>query len=121
MVETDSLQSFGQEYVRQLRDGSLAWLDAVMSGRMKGARCERLYASIADFSPQQREALRTLCAHLTDHVLHETLNFFEQSERWRLADEAGENLAELSDGLCGELYGEDGWIEKFSGYPASLK
>jgi len=23
--------------------------------------------------------------------------------------------------LCGELYGEDGWIEKFSGYPASLK
>ena len=36
-------------------------------------------------------------------------------------DEAGENLAELSDGLCGELYGEDGWIERFSGYPASLK
>ncbi len=79
------------------------------------------YASIADFSLQQREAPRTLCAHLTDHVLHETLSFFEQSERWRLADEAGENLAELSDGLCGELYGEDGWIEKFSGYPASLK
>lgn len=121
MAETDSLQSFGRDYVRQARDGSLAWLDAVMSGRMKGARCERLYALIADFSPQQREALRTLCAHLTDHVLHETLSFFEQSERWRLADEAGENLAELSDGLCGELYGEGGWIEKFSGYPASLK
>lgn len=32
MVETDGLQSFGREYVRQLRDGSLAWLDAVMSG-----------------------------------------------------------------------------------------
>jgi len=56
-------------------------------------------------SPRQKETLRTLCAHLTDHVLHETLNFFEQSERRRLADEAGENLAELSDGLCGELYG----------------
>ena len=118
----DVLQSFGREYVRQLRDGSLAWLDGVVvSGRMKSARCERLYASIEDFSTRQREALRTLCAHLTDHVLHETLNFFEQSERWRLADEAGENLAELSDGLCGELYGEDGWIEKFSDYPASLK
>jgi len=117
----DVLQSFGREYVRQVRDGSLAWLDGVVSGRMKGARCERLYALIAEFSPQQREALRTLCAHLTDHVLHETLSFFEQSERWQLADEAGENLAELSDGLCGELYGKDGWVEKFSGYPASLK
>ena len=72
-------------------------------------------------SPRQKEALRTLCAHLTDHVLHETLSLFEQSERRRLADEAGENLAELSDGLCGKLYGKDGWIERFSGYPASLK
>lgn len=36
----DVLQSFGREYVRQLRDGSLAWLDGVVSGRMKGARCE---------------------------------------------------------------------------------
>lgn len=117
----DILQSFGREYVRQLRDGSPAWLDAVMSGRIKGARCEHPYASIAEFSPQQREALRTLCAHLTDHVLHETLSLFEQNECWRLVDEASENLAELSDGLCGELYGVDGWIEKFSGYPASLK
>ena len=50
----DVLQSFGREYVRQLRDGPLAWLDAVMSGRMKGVRCERLYASIAEFSPRQR-------------------------------------------------------------------
>ncbi|WP_297916382.1 hypothetical protein, partial [uncultured Campylobacter sp.] len=89
MAETGNLEGFGREYVRQVRDGSLAWLDAVMSGRMKGARCERPYALIAEFSPQQREALRTLCAHLTDHVLHETLSFFEQSERWRLADEAG--------------------------------
>ena len=38
----DVLQSFGREYVRQVRYGSLAWLDAVMSGQMKGARCERL-------------------------------------------------------------------------------
>ncbi|WP_298021020.1 hypothetical protein [uncultured Campylobacter sp.] len=73
------------------------------------------------FAAAEGGAKDALRAHLTDHVLHETLNFFEQSERWRLVDEAGENLAELSDGLCGELYGEDGWIEKFSGYPTSLK
>lgn len=54
MAETDDLESFGREYVRQLRDGSPARLDAVMSGRMKGARCERPYASIAEFRRGRR-------------------------------------------------------------------
>jgi hypothetical protein len=31
------------------------------------------------------------------------------------------SLREISDGLCGELYTEDGWIERFSKYPPSIK
>ena len=31
------------------------------------------------------------------------------------------NLTDLSDGLAGEVYSEDGWIAKFSKYPSSIE
>lgn len=30
------------------------------------------------------------------------------------------NLAEISDGLCGELYTDDGWIGRFSQHKTSI-
>ena len=32
-------------------------------------------------------------------------------------DDAEHSLVDISDGLCGELYTEDGWIEKYTKYP----
>ena len=44
------------------------------------------------------------------------LFLFEEYPEWKLIDENQNNLAELSDGLSGELYTENGWIKKFSSY-----
>lgn len=41
------------------------------------------------------------------------LCMLEDNEDFALIKD-GENIAELSDGLSGELYTEDGWISKYS-------
>ncbi|MBF5006953.1 hypothetical protein [Diaphorobacter caeni] len=32
-----------------------------------------------------------------------------------------ENISEASDGLSGEIFGENGWIRSFSDFPPSMK
>ena len=41
------------------------------------------------------------------------LEMFEQHDDIEL-NMSNENLNQISDGLAGELYTEDGWIQKFS-------
>jgi hypothetical protein len=45
---------------------------------------------------------------------------FEQSTDFTICEKKSidpeDDIVELSDGLSGELYSEDGWIEKYSKY-----
>ncbi len=41
------------------------------------------------------------------------LCLFEEHDEFQIIV-GGENIADISDGLSGELYTSDGWIEKFS-------
>lgn len=45
--------------------------------------------------------------------MHNMLFMLEEHEEIEMLY-AGENIVEESDGLSGELYTEDGWIEKYS-------
>ncbi len=56
-----------------------------------------------------------------DDCLHEFLFMLENnSDNLELVFTASDgspiNIVETSDGLCGELYTEDGWIEKFGSH-----
>lgn len=56
-----------------------------------------------------------------DDVVHNFLWMLEQHEDIDLLcgeddESAKENVRDLSDGLTGEIYTEDGWIAKFSRY-----
>jgi hypothetical protein len=65
--------------------------------------------------------LRDVAYRMVDQALHNTLFMFEQNTDWKISNEKQgiSSLNNLSDGLAGELYTEDGWIHQFSEYPAS--
>ena len=50
-----------------------------------------------------------------DITIHSFLNYISNEENIKLLVEQ-EDICELSDGLSGELYTSDGWIERFSSY-----
>lgn len=54
-----------------------------------------------------------LIPEIVDVSLHNMLFMIEENDDIELLFE-NENLKEISDGLAGELYTEDGWIDKFS-------
>ena len=57
--------------------------------------------------------LDVLCQHTFQDTTEQNIG------DWRIAHSAQgvDDLAALSDGLCGELYTEDGWIARHSEYP----
>ena len=71
-----------------------------------------------------QETLELLAATAVDNCLHYFLYMFEEyQDEIDLVFADGDKkhiLAEISDGLSGELYTEDGWIEKYSEYPTSI-
>ncbi|MEW8078334.1 MAG: hypothetical protein AB2748_19045 [Candidatus Thiodiazotropha endolucinida] len=77
---------------------------------------------LSAFSEDEKDVIRNVVVSSIDDVIHNFLWMLEQHEEdinlYCSADEesGSENVNELSDGLSGELYTEDGWIAKFSKY-----
>ena len=60
---------------------------------------------------------------LTDMSLHNVLSMIESSDEIDvIVNEDGNKISvkDVSDGLAGELYSEDGWLLKYSKYPSSF-
>lgn len=56
---------------------------------------------------------------LLESIIYDFLNFFEESEEFKLIYKSGDtevNLAEISEMLKAELIIEGGWIDRFSKY-----
>jgi len=106
----------------EVRDATIDKYEMIADGTLKSARASELREKLAAFSDEQELVVRELVVSAVDDAIHNLLWMLEQN-----ADEihlmcgvpetaAKENVSDLSDGLCGELYGEDGWIARFSAY-----
>ena len=112
----NTLDNFGKVYINQVRDNSLFLLNAIITGHMTDNKSQLLHNQLKNFSDKEIELIHQLSTYLIDNTLHNVLFLFEEYPEWKLIDEDQNNLAELSDGLSGELYTENGWIKKFSSY-----
>lgn len=114
------LDHFGADFINNVRDASLHTLTQMLAGKMQDRANQQLHQQIATLDEAQRAAVCAALYKAVDLTLHNTLFFFEQNiGDWRIAYSAQgvDDLAALSDGLCGELYTEDGWIARHSEYP----
>ena len=80
-------------------------------------RASHLLRSFRSLSADDREILVDLIPGIVDTVLHHLLWTAEQQSDLQLGiktDHGIESLREISDGLPGELYTDEGWIARFS-------
>lgn len=115
------LDEFGKLLIQELRDTSIDEMNNIINGRSKAPVNIELFKKLENFSSDQISILNEFVVKAIDKELHNTLfmieNYAEKlSLVYRDENEAGISLTEISDGLSGELYTEDGWIERFSKY-----
>lgn len=119
MEKEEILNQFGKDFIKSVRDNSLFVFEGIVSGHMKSRTDRELHEAIKNLKNEDVELLRQIVYKMVDSTIHNTLFFFEQDiDDWKISnpERNATSLADISDGLCGELYSEEGWIEKYSEY-----
>lgn len=113
----DILDKFGQLLVTYSRDNALEVVEWVLDGKMKSANHSRISALLMDITDEQRKAIHELSVLTFNEVIFNFFEMLEHNPEFQLiykSDDKCLNLIELSDGLFGELFDEDGWIDRYS-------
>ena len=117
---SEHLDKFGAFVVGNIRDRMHHELKTLMNGSAKSPDAQVLQEKLSNFSESERETIGLLGERIISSGLHDFL-FSLQEE----ADSSGVisvvvdgvDVAKKSDGLHGELFGDDGWIARFSAFP----
>lgn len=113
-----ALDYFGEVLMQQVRDAAIAHWKMVVDGKMKDESSKQIFAKIKQ-AKLDKEVLSEIISKTVDTCLHNFLWMLEQEEENVIVSVSHEditvsNVAEESDGLAGELYGNNGWIKRFS-------
>jgi hypothetical protein len=111
-----ALNKFGELLIKNVRDKTVRDWERIINGEGKGKTAQAVLHQIGSFNTEQREVLLKLVPQIVDTALHHLLFTAEQEQNLKLIMHCGDkdqNLREISDGLAGELYGNQGWIARF--------
>lgn len=116
----EPLDNFGEFFVRNTRDKMLFDLDMLLRGEWKAPGLQELQTKLSKFSNDEKEVIRQMVEKIATGGMHDLLFALQEH-----ADTDGSvhvfvdgvEPAKLSDGMHGEIFGEDGWIARFSEYP----
>ncbi len=107
------LNEFGKLFINEVRDTTIHSLDQMISGTMRGTTAQKIKEKFLNLNHEQIEVVKWLIPKIVDINLHNLLFMIDEYDEIELLFKK-ENLKDISDGLAGELYTEDGWINKFS-------
>jgi hypothetical protein len=116
-----SLDKFGQFVMRNLRDRGIEQHVKLQAGEWRAPAIQELQAAVAGLPEDTKRLLLRCIVDTIDTATHDFLFALQDSHDRQLGIEAlvdGTNVAEISDGLQGEPYGNKGWIERYSEYAA---
>ena len=115
------LDLFGEEFIKVCRDRSFKEYLMLKSGDLKSEQAKYIYDLIASFSSSDKAKIDKIVTEVINRVVHNCMRLFDESKGFAISEknkvDPGDDLAYLSDGLAGELYGENGWISKYSEFP----
>jgi hypothetical protein len=115
--KTLPLDIFGKLVTERLRARAIEKVEALSCGRLKAPSLQALQAELASMGSNEREVVRRCLVSAVDGAIHDFLYSLQEGEYDGASVQVlvgGSNVNELSDGLHGEPYGDDGWITRFS-------
>lgn len=114
-----AVDKFGEFIITRFRDRSIDYFDALAEGLWKAPALKEIQADLATLTEEQRALVRRCVISTLDNGLHDLLFAFVEAHDCEEGIDVivdGQNVAELSDGLNGEQFSDQGWIAKFGSY-----
>ena len=117
MKEEKELDKFGKFLIENLYDKGLDSFEKLANGNVNAESKQALQEKLEMFTPNQLEIVKNVVSTVLTTSMHDFL--FALAERSDFDGDIeiivdNKNIAEDSDGLQGELFSEDGWLQKFS-------
>ena len=103
--------------MENLRDRAIEKFENLAEGVYKAKAHRNLQNALSSLSPDQIDIVRRCIVESIDSGIHDFLFAIQENldfENDIQIKVEGTNIAELSDGLHGELFTEDGWQAKYS-------
>ncbi|KAF2330383.1 hypothetical protein [Flavobacterium ginsenosidimutans] len=122
MKSKQSLDIFGEFLVKNLRDKGIGNIETLLKNKSKAPSNLKLQTEINKFDESQKELIKEIVIRSIDVAIHDFLFSLQELADFENNIQIlvnGKNIVELSDGIHGESYSEDGWNAKFSQYGRS--
>ncbi len=118
-MSKQSLDIFGEFLVKNLRDNGIENAETLLNNKSKAPSNLKIQTEISKFNESQKELIKEIVIKSIDTAIHNFLFSLQELADFENNIQIsvnGENIVELSDGIHGESYSEDGWNAKFSKY-----
>ena len=117
-MKTDKIvEKLGKKLMQKVWDNIIVQMEIIFNGKMKSKEAQILNKKIIELTVDEKLILKEITMETLRRSIFNVLNFFEEEEKYFIGFNDGKKIVdikELSDGLAGELYGETGWIKKYS-------
>lgn len=120
-MNLSALDRFGELLVKTLRDKAIEQNEMLLAGRLKGKAIQPLQLRVLELSEVQKDVVRDVVSDLVNVAMHDFLYALQDAHDRGIGIEVtvdGQNVAEMSGMLHGEVSGPDGWASRFSRYPS---
>ena len=115
--QQSSLDKFGEFIVVNLRDKAIETAEMLLENGSKSPQTKILQDELLTFNAAQKAIVANTVKASIDAAIHDFLFAIEEQADFEndiqiIVNE--DNIVEMSDGLQGELFTQDGWLEKYS-------
>jgi len=117
-------EKVGKFFVEYFRDKALDHLRLMFDGHWKTPELQRLQNKASSLSSELKATVYELADELLTQAMTDLLFAFHMSHDNNLGIEImvdGKPIADLSDGLHGNLFGKEGWIVRYSKFPSEAE
>ncbi len=114
---TDKVDKFGKFLVDNLRDKGIIYAEGLLNNKWRAPVLQNIQLGLTNLEDSEKEVVRNAIIATLDSAIHDFLFALQEQTDFEngikiLVD--GENVIELSDGIHGEPYSDEGWYSKYS-------
>ena len=115
----NTLDKFGKFFVQNTRDQALLDYEKIIANKWKAPALIELQNEVSKMDADSKKIMSEVIDRIIITTMFNFLVSIQQSHDINEGIEVicdGESIAEISDGLHGELFSDEGWIKKYSRY-----
>ncbi len=119
METLSKVDKFGKFIVENLRDKGIDFADKLLDKHWKSPALQNIQSQLYELPEPKKEFIKQAIIATVDTAIHDFLFALQEINDIQILVD-GDNIVELSDGIHGEAYSDEGWYSKYSKCQNSL-